>query len=96
MEKSLLKNKMTDFERECALTLANGSKNALPIVHIVWTLEPKKRRDYALYLIKKGIVGDRLYEVYQECGDSPVTFLNYLGSRVNPYIGHDLILRDLI
>ena len=88
-------NKMSVFERACANKLADNNKDALPIVYLVWQLNPKKRSKAVLWLLRRGIYGKYLVEFYRECKGSPLLFYDKVLSKTRGLMHTPLRVEDL-
>ena len=71
---------MTERERELLLKCYNSCEQALPILHGLYQF---KFADYIYsYLIRHGIVGNNLVELYKKY-DSPLSLYKYISSKIS-------------
>ncbi len=91
-----VRHNMTVAERKTIMTLACGDERVFPILFLMCNLPYKRRGEAFNYMIRKGIVGNHLVEVWERNKRSPFKLYKAIIDKIDGHMKTPLTTKDLV
>lgn len=88
-------HRMTMNERNTLLSLASGDERTFQILFIMCGLPYKRKGEVFRYMIRRGIVGNHLVEVWERNNRSPFKLYKAICDKIDRQMSTPLHVRDL-
>lgn len=89
-------HRMTNREADTLLSLASGDERVFPVLFLMCGLPYKRKGEVFRYMIKKGIVGNHLVEVYERNQRSPFKLYQAICNKIDGHMATPLNVKDLL